>query len=130
MPPVGPAVVLGACSTGEDCWGEVWPVLPWVWLGEPPVAVPERVAPGAAELSADGPLVAPWVGVVAADGLFLRAVAESCGSGEPGSSLRGASPGPGTMTRSASRTAPPSTEPTRSVRPMTIAVMRAPRRRT
>ncbi len=131
--------MLGAGPAGEDCrWGGAWPVVPWVWLGAPPpVALPlSRVAPGVVADSREGVAaspVAPWVGEAdasAGEEVFGLPVPGSCGSGEPGSSLRGASPGPGTTTRSASRTAPPRTEPTRRVTPATRKVTRAPRRRT
>ncbi len=54
-PEVGPAVLLGAWPAGEDCRGGAWPVVPWVWLGVPPVAVPlSRVAPGVVAASSEG----------------------------------------------------------------------------
>ncbi len=86
---------------------------------------------------ADGPAdpdVAPCVGEPDADGApsspFSFRSPDSSGSGDPGRLLRGASPGPGTTTRSASRTAPPSRAPTSMLDPHTTNVTSAPRRST
>lgn len=52
---------------------------------------------------------------------------DSLGSGMPGTLLRGASPGPGTTTRSASRTALPSRAPKSRVRPTATVATTRPR---
>ncbi len=96
------------------------------------MAVPDEewVAPGVVAAPVGFGEVACWDGDLDALGLLLWLLVGSPGSGVPGSSLRGASPGPGTTTRLESRTAPPSSEPMSRVRPMETAVTRAPRRST
>ncbi len=74
--------------------------MPWVWLG-PLVTVPpvSRTAALGVVAAPDGEEELPWVGSLAeAEGVVVLCwgVPGSSGSGEPGSSLRGASPGPGT----------------------------------
>ncbi len=82
-----------------------------------------RLAPGAAGLPLPAPALGPCVpGWVRLPGC--------CGSGEPGRWLAGGSLGPGTSAVSEERTAPPSSEPTSRVTPVTKAAMVPPRRST